>query len=162
MLGTVNHSAPNLPILAVNSVSQSGSNGQQSTSASMSGSSQSPTSLQADNCSAPHPTVVAASQTRQLLNNSNLKLMQRLLDEASQTGELILTGRNLTEFPSKLAIVYDLSDTIFAGIYFFLLLLLLDWNENKKDKVYNQIFCNYFGNRLIVGRDNTLLGHREI
>lgn len=41
--------------------------------------------------------------------------MQRLLDEASQTGELLLTARNLTEFPSKLALVYDLSDTIYAG-----------------------------------------------
>lgn len=122
MLGTVTHSAPNLPILAAVSGSQSGSTNNQQQTASVSVSSHSPIALPlptADNCAAQLvANASAASQTRQFMNNSNLKLMHRLLDEASQTGELILAGRNLTEFPSKLALVYDLSDTIYAGMVF--------------------------------------------
>lgn len=61
----------------------------------------------------------AANQvaSKQSLNNSAIKIIQRLLDEASQTGDLLLTSRNLNEFPSKLAINYDLSDTLNAGLY---------------------------------------------
>jgi Leucine-rich repeat (LRR) protein len=39
-------------------------------------------------------------------------MLQVLLDEASQTGELMLSGKNFNEFPAKLAAAYDLSDTI--------------------------------------------------
>lgn len=52
---------------------------------------------------------------KQVFNNSALKLIQRLLDEASQTGDLLLNNKNLNEFPSKIASNYDLSDTITAG-----------------------------------------------
>lgn len=80
---------------------------------------QQPQSQQSAQSTLPPP---APSSQRQLFNNSTLlKLVQRLLDEASQTGELLLSARNLTEFPSKLALVYDLSDTIFAGNISFLL-----------------------------------------
>jgi len=117
MIGTATHSVPNLPILAVSSSLQSSTSAssQQQSQATVnsSTSSQSPTALStADNCA----QQLGTSQSRQLFNNSSLKIIQRLLDEASQTGELILTGRNLTEFPSKLALVYDLTDTIYAGI----------------------------------------------
>jgi len=61
--------------------------------------------------------VVATSATssKNLLNNSTIKMIQRILEESSQTGDLILTSKNLNEFPSKLANNYDLSDTITAG-----------------------------------------------
>ena len=52
---------------------------------------------------------------KQVFNNSALKLIQRLLDETSQTGDLLLNNKNLNEFPSKIASNYDLSDTITAG-----------------------------------------------
>ena len=121
MLGTVNHSAPNLPILATTTTSNSSTCGSHHSVCSSSivgqqSSQMSSPSIQAT--SEPVSSTVqqqVTSQTRQLFNNSSVKLMQRLLDEASQTGELLLTARNLTEFPSKLALVYDLSDTIYAG-----------------------------------------------
>lgn len=148
MLGTVTHSAPNLPILAAVSAPLSGSmatmnnnnnNSQQHGTGSVCVQSHSPITLPMSSVGGgsgggeaqlvANAAAVVASQTRQFMNNSNLKLMQRLLDEASQTGELVLNGRNLTEFPSKLALVYDLSDTIFAGMLsdssFLLFLLLL-------------------------------------
>lgn len=134
MIGTVAHSAPNLPILANQSsssyhhphpqylyASTSSSSSSQSPSAldqsvttsSANHNHNQPTQQQTQSTQLPPP---APSSQRQLFNNSTLlKLVQRLLDEASQTGELLLAARNLTEFPSKLALVYDLSDTIFAG-----------------------------------------------
>lgn len=39
-----------------------------------------------------------------------------MLDEASQTGDLLLCGKNLNEYPSKIAQAYDLSDTIYADL----------------------------------------------
>jgi hypothetical protein len=53
--------------------------------------------------------------SKQNFNSSTLKLLHRLLEEASQTGDLILNNKNLNEFPSKIAVSYDLSDTITAG-----------------------------------------------
>jgi Leucine-rich repeat (LRR) protein len=49
---------------------------------------------------------------QQILNSSTIKLLNRLLDEASSTGDLFLSNKNLSEYPSKLAILYDLSDTL--------------------------------------------------
>lgn len=60
--------------------------------------------------------VATPQAPKQMFNNSSLKLIQRLLEETSQTGDLILSGRNLTEFPAKLALVYDLTDTLYAGL----------------------------------------------
>jgi hypothetical protein len=60
--------------------------------------------------------VATPQAPKQMFNNSSLKLIQRLLEETSQTGDLILAGRNLTEFPAKLALVYDLTDTLYAGL----------------------------------------------
>ena len=90
------------------------------------------TSSTASSSSTNNPT-----NSKQLLNNSTIKLVQRLLDEASQTGDLLLSNKNLNEFPSKLAINYDLSDTLNAGmlyesslgifmiIYFFIKILII-------------------------------------
>jgi hypothetical protein len=61
-------------------------------------------------------TVVTSHQSsKQIYNSTTLKLLNRLLEEASQTGDLNLNNKNLHEFPSRLAINYDLSDTITAG-----------------------------------------------
>ncbi|CAF1146708.1 unnamed protein product, partial [Brachionus calyciflorus] len=54
------------------------------------------------------------SSNRQIFNNSTFKIVQRLLDEASQTGDLLINNRNLNEYPSKLASNFDLSDTVTA------------------------------------------------
>ena len=59
--------------------------------------------------------VTSANNTKNLLNNTAIKMIQRILEESSLTGDLILTNKNLNEFPSKLANHFDLSDTITAG-----------------------------------------------
>lgn len=59
--------------------------------------------------------VATTSSSKQIINKTSIKMVQRLLDEASQTGDLILNGRNLTEYPAKLASNFDLSDTLTAG-----------------------------------------------
>ena len=64
----------------------------------------------------------SAVASKSLLNNTTIKLVQRLLDEASQTGDLILSSKNLNEFPSKIANNYDLSDTITAGELLFVVI----------------------------------------
>jgi hypothetical protein len=64
--------------------------------------------------------------SKNLLNNTAIKMIQRILEESSQTGDLILTNKNLNEFPSKLANNFDLSDTITAGKCVF-----------KKEKEFN-------------------------
>lgn len=46
----------------------------------------------------------------------SLKCIERLLEEAQNTGDLLLSNKNLNEFPSKLAAKYDLSDTINADL----------------------------------------------
>jgi len=51
-----------------------------------------------------------------VMNHATIKLLKRLLDEASQTGDLNLVNRNLHDFPSKLALNYDLSDTLTADL----------------------------------------------
>lgn len=64
-------------------------------------------------------TATTTSQTtskQTVLNHATIKLLKRLLDEASQTGDLNLANRNLNEFPSKLALNYDLSDTLTADL----------------------------------------------
>jgi len=55
------------------------------------------------------------TSSKNILNNSTIKMIQRILEESSQTGDLILTSKNLNEFPSKLANNFDLSDTITTG-----------------------------------------------
>jgi hypothetical protein len=52
--------------------------------------------------------------------------IERALDEAVYTGELILNGRKLREFPnySHISDKCDLSDTIAAGLYFYFSVLL--------------------------------------
>lgn len=62
-------------------------------------------------------SVTSQSTNKQtVLNHATIKLLKRLLDEASQTGDLNLANRNLNEFPSKLALNYDLSDTLTADL----------------------------------------------
>jgi hypothetical protein len=79
-------------------------------------------------------TVVTSHQSsKQIYNSTTLKLLNRLLEEASQTGDLNLNNKNLHEFPSRLAINYDLTDTITAGSlkfffhFIFWLLFLIDF-----------------------------------
>lgn len=56
------------------------------------------------------------SSSKQVINKTSAKILQRLLDEASQTGDLNLNARSLAEFPSKLASNFDLSDTLTTGM----------------------------------------------
>ncbi len=64
----------------------------------------------------PNQPVPVSSGGKQVLNSSAIKMLQLLLDEASQTGELLLNGKNLNEYPTKIAAAYDLSDTITADL----------------------------------------------
>lgn len=61
-------------------------------------------------------STTSTSTSKTLLNNSTIKLIQRLLEETSQTGDLILNNKNLNEFPTKIANNFDLSDTITADL----------------------------------------------
>jgi hypothetical protein len=55
-------------------------------------------------------------QHQYVLNtNSYLKTIDNCLDEASRTGELLLTNKSLIEFPSTIAFKYDLTDTLLVG-----------------------------------------------
>ena len=78
-------------------------------------------------------TVVNSHQSsKQIYNGTTLKLLNRLLEEASQTGDLNLNNKNLHEFPSRLAVNYDLSDTITAGLFIFIIKSqLFIFNTNK-------------------------------
>lgn len=59
------------------------------------------------------------------MNNRDIKLLsrsiERILEEANLSGELKLNGRQLKEFP-KNAGIYDLRDTVFAGMFLVLLI----------------------------------------
>lgn len=47
--------------------------------------------------------------------NNYLKTIDNCLEEASRTGDLLLTGKSLIEFPSTIAFKYDLTDTLTVG-----------------------------------------------
>lgn len=44
--------------------------------------------------------------------NNYLKTIDNCLEEASRTGDLLLNGKSLIEFPSSIALRYDLTDTL--------------------------------------------------
>jgi Leucine-rich repeat (LRR) protein len=58
------------------------------------------------------PIPTAPPSSKQILNISTIKMLQLSLDEASQTGEILLSAKNLNEYPAAIAAAYDLSDTI--------------------------------------------------
>jgi hypothetical protein len=74
------------------------------------------------NSSAKPPQAVSSLA---FLNNYSFKYIEKYLEEAQLTGDLQLSNKNLNQYPTKLALKYDLSDTITAGISFVILLLLL-------------------------------------
>lgn len=60
---------------------------------------------------------VSQDSSKLIINHSNKILsrsLERALDEATYTGELVLNGRKLREFPINKC---DLSDTITAGLF---------------------------------------------
>lgn len=60
---------------------------------------------------------VSQDSSKLNINHSNKILsrsLERALDEATYTGELVLNGRKLREFPINKC---DLSDTITAGLF---------------------------------------------
>lgn len=76
--------------------------------------------------------------------------LERALDEATYTGELVLNGRKLREFPnySDINNKCDLSDTISAGllllsIYFPFNFLCLDLSRNQFTE-FPRILCSFF------------------
>ena len=71
------------------------------------------------NVSGQSSLATAVSSSKQMINKTAVKIVQRLIDEASQTGDLNLNTRNLNEYPSKLASNFDLSDTLTAGLSHF-------------------------------------------
>lgn len=57
-----------------------------------------------------------ANKQQQRVNaNYSHRLVEKYLEEAQHTGDVLLNGKNLSEFPSKLVAKFDLSDTITAG-----------------------------------------------
>lgn len=50
-----------------------------------------------------------------LSTNNYLKTIDNCLEEASRTGDLLLAGKSLIEFPSTIAFRYDLTDTLTVG-----------------------------------------------
>jgi Leucine-rich repeat (LRR) protein len=74
------------------------------------------TSSNSNSIQVPTNPTSQSTNKQTVLNHATIKLLKRLLDEASQTGDLNLANRNLNEFPSKLALNYDLSDTLTADL----------------------------------------------
>lgn len=56
------------------------------------------------------------------LQSQLTRSLERLLEEAHLSGELNLSGRKLRDFPRT---GYDLSDTVYAGVYCRLLPLFI-------------------------------------
>jgi len=52
-----------------------------------------------------------------LNTNNYLKTIDNSLEEASRTGELFLSNKSLIDFPSSIAMRYDLTDTLTVGMY---------------------------------------------
>lgn len=50
-----------------------------------------------------------------LSTNNYLKTIDNSLEEASRTGDLFLSNKSLIEFPSTIALRYDLTDTLTVG-----------------------------------------------
>lgn len=50
--------------------------------------------------------------------NNYLKTIDNCLEEAARTGDLLLSNKSLIEFPSTIALKYDLTDTLTVGEYF--------------------------------------------
>ncbi len=68
-------------------------------------------------------------QHQYVLNTNNyLKTIDNCLEEASRTGELLLSNKSLVEFPSTIALRYDLTDT-----------LLVDLSKNRLHHLPNEI-----------------------
>jgi len=76
------------------------------------------------------PSSLSHDSSTSNINNKNKTIsiqhlsrsIERALDEATYTGELVLSGRKLREFPnySYKNNKWDLSDTITAGLLFYL------------------------------------------
>ena len=66
-------------------------------------------------------TLNTPNSNKTITTNHLSRSLERALDEASYTGELVLSGRKLREFPnySLTNNKCDLSDTISAGLSFF-------------------------------------------
>ena len=59
--------------------------------------------------------VINAKAPHSFASNNYLKTIDNCLEEASRTGELLLTNKSLIEFPSTIAFKYDLTDTLSVG-----------------------------------------------
>lgn len=49
------------------------------------------------------------------IHNQLTRSLERILEEANQSGELKLSNRKLKEFPKAAGSKYNLSDTVIAG-----------------------------------------------
>ncbi len=60
---------------------------------------------------------IKLQQHQHALNTNNyLKTIDNCLEEASRTGELLLINKSLVEFPSTIALRYDLTDTLLVDL----------------------------------------------
>ncbi len=89
-----------------------------------------------------------SSTSKQTIVSHHLsRSLERALDEATYTGELLLSGRKLREFPIHQKC--DLSDTISAGLLFDFIglaidyLLVLDLSRNGFVE-FPRILCAFF------------------
>lgn len=62
------------------------------------------------------------------------RTLDRVLEESVLTGEILLSGRKLKEFP-KSASKYNLSDTVIAGKSFFYVKNQFGWLRKRRDAV---------------------------